>query len=180
MNKAAYIVPLALVAAACSPKSNMRTITVPSSNSVAVGWSQGVKDPRIVNREPLSSAPVSAVLKASAVKIAPEYADKVGVTLDASGNLVYFPDPSDVRPQFSQPVEIGDGWWLNRQGIGPRSVFTDWTFEEYSKLKQVPSAEEIKSHIIPGSGVSEFQTLPFPAGSGTQHLTEIKKILNVK
>ena len=86
----------------------------------------------------------------------------VAVTLNADGSLAYFPAPSDLT-SASAPVEIGDGWWLNRQGLGPGSVFTKWTFDEYRALKSVPSAAEIKAAVIPGASVTEFKVLPVTA-----------------
>ena len=102
------------------------------------------------------------MLKASAFKMSGDYANNVAVTLDDSGNLVYFPAVSDIRAG-SKPTSIGDGWWLNRQGLGPNSVFTKWTFEEYMALPATPSPAEIKSAIIKGAEVTEFRQLPVPA-----------------
>lgn len=110
----------------------------------------------------LSSKPAAVVLKATAFKMNGNYADKVAVTLDAQGKLVYYPSPTDLTPN-SAPVEIGDGWWLNRQGISPNSVFTRWSFKEYAAMEKAPTPAEIKEAIIPGSGVSEFRQLPITA-----------------
>lgn len=97
--------------------------------------------------------------KATVFRIDPAYADKVGITLNSDGSFAYYPAPSDISER-SAPVELSGGWWLNRQGLSAGSVFTDWTFSEYSALKATPSREEIKKHIIPGSGMSDFKTLP--------------------
>lgn len=97
--------------------------------------------------------------KATIIKIDPEYADKVGVTLNPDGTLLYFPAPTDISPG-SAPVALGRGWWLNRQGLSGSSVFTNWTFKAYSSFTATPSPAEIKAHIIPGSCVEEIITLP--------------------
>lgn len=97
--------------------------------------------------------------KASAFRMSGDYADKVGVTLNPDGTLAYFPAPTDITSQ-TPPVALGDGWWLNRQGISANSVFTKWTFDEYSSLEAVPSPEEIIAAVIPGAVVTEIVTLP--------------------
>lgn len=151
MKKSVYFVSLAAVLASCSPKAGVAD-GGNATNPVAVS---------IPGRE-LNSKPVSAVLKASAFKMSGDYSCNVAVTLNADGSLAYFPAPSDLT-SASAPVEIGDGWWLNRQGLGPGSVFTKWTFDEYRALKSVPSAAEIKAAVIPGASVTEFKVLPVTA-----------------
>ncbi|MDE6026657.1 MAG: hypothetical protein K2G23_01115, partial [Muribaculaceae bacterium] len=74
----------------------------------------------------------------------------------------------------SKPIDLGNGWWLNRQGLGPNSVFTRYTYEEYSKLPSVPSQQELKAAIIPGARVSEWRQLSCPASDAMSHLQEIK------
>lgn len=120
--------------------------------------------PESVEMKPnvLGSEPRGVVLKATAFKMSGDYAGHVAVTLDQCGDLVYFPAPTDLS-DASAPVEIGNGWWLNRQGLGPNSVFTKWTFSEYRAMKSVPSPAEIKAAIIPGASVTEFRQLPISA-----------------
>ncbi len=105
-----------------------------------------------------SAKPVGMRPKPTAFRMSGDYADNVAVTLDAQGNLTYFPDPRDITAD-SKPVPLGDGWWLNRQGLSGNSVFTRYTFEEYSKLKQVPSIKELKASIIPGAKVTQIRVL---------------------
>lgn len=145
MKKFLYILPLAAMAVACSPKSNT---SVPQPEAMPV--------------DVADSRPNLVRLKATVFKMNADYADKVAVTLGQNGELSYFPAPSDINVD-SAPVEIGDGWWLNRQGISANSVFTKYTFEEYHNLKSVPTPAEIKAMIIPGSGVTDFRQLVLPA-----------------
>lgn len=97
--------------------------------------------------------------KATAFRMSGDYADNVAVTLDADGSLAYYPAVTDVT-SASAPLQIKEGWWLNRQGISPNSVFTKWTFEEYHAMKQQPSREEIMKSIIPGARVTDMVELP--------------------
>lgn len=140
----------------CSSASNMKTIKVENSYTGAPMIAQPV-EPTLIG-----SHSVGMVLKASVFRMNGDYANNVAVTLGPNGELTYFPAPTDIR-KSSAPVALGEGWWLNRQGLSAGSVFTRWTFEEYARLKTCPSIEEIKSAIIPGAMVTEFQQLPIPA-----------------
>lgn len=88
-----------------------------------------------------------------------DYADHVAVTLRPDGTLAYYPAPTDIMAN-SAPYDLGNGWWLNRQGISSNSVFTKWTFDEYHALKTVPSQQEIIDAIIPGARVEEMRQIP--------------------
>lgn len=97
--------------------------------------------------------------KATVFRMSGDYADKVGITLDAAGNLTYYPAPSDISAN-SAPVKLAGGWWLNRQGLSAGSVFTKWTFEEYSRLDKTPTMAELKAAVIPGAYVTDMTRLP--------------------
>ena len=88
-----------------------------------------------------------------------DYADKVAVTFNPDGTLAYFPDPMDITAN-SAPYSLGNGWYLNRQGLSPNSVFTEYTFDEYKSLKKPPTHQQLKDAVIPGSSVTEFVVLP--------------------
>lgn len=103
-----------------------------------------------------------AVPKATVFKMNGDYGDRVAVTLNKDGSLAYYPAPTDITDR-SAPVDLGDGWWLNRQGLSEGSTFTKWTFDEYRSLPSVPSQEEIMAAVIPGSRVTEMITLPLSA-----------------
>lgn len=121
-----------------------------------------------------NSRPIEVMPKATAFQMNGDYADNVAITLNADGTLAYFPAPTDIT-EASRPVDLGNGWWLNRQGISDRSVFTRYTFEEYTKLKQVPPVEELKKAVIPGSAVTLIQELPVPASEAMQNLDSLRR-----
>ena len=120
-----------------------------------------------------NSRPIALMPKATAFQMNGDYADNVAITLNANGSLAYYPAPTDIT-ETSRPVDLGNGWWLNRQGISDRSVFTRYTFEEYAKLKKAPSAEELKKAIIPGSAVTLMQELPVPANEAMENLDSLR------
>lgn len=123
-----------------------------------------------------NSGPVNSIPKATAFRMTGDYADNVAITLNADGSLRYFPDPRDIT-DHSKPLNLGDGWYLNRQGISAGSVFTRYTFAEYSKLMNVPSTAELKAAIIPGAKVLEMRELPFSINEAEQHLDSIRSFL---
>lgn len=127
----------------------------------------------------LGGSPVKMIPKATAFRMTGDYADHVAVTLGADGQLTYFPAPSDISER-SKPLDLGGGWWLNRQGFGENSVFTKYTFEEYSRLEHTPSPSEIMESVIPGAKVSEMTVLPYPVNQAAEHIPEIKEILGIR
>lgn len=100
---------------------------------------------------------------ATIFKMSGDYADNVAVTLNPDGTLAYYPAPGDLS-SVSVPYALGNGWYLNRQGISSGSVFTKWTFQEYMALPQPPTTEQIKAAIIPGAYVTEMETIPVKIG----------------
>ncbi|MEZ3551553.1 MAG: hypothetical protein K1W02_12670 [Muribaculaceae bacterium] len=175
MNKLAYIIPIAALCMGCSHKNvaSGTSGSASSSDSASLATSQVVVG---YNKTPAKSSPSKALPKATAFRMNGDYADNVAVSVGSDGRLTYFPDPSDISAD-SRPVDLGDGWWLNRQGIGKNSVFTTYTFEEYSRLKQVPSVKELKESIIPGSKVEKIVALPYRVGEASSHIQEIKQYL---
>lgn len=158
----------------CSHKNSGATDNVPGSEGNGSSSAEAVEAPvKIVGGKP------AVVLKASAFRMNGDYADNVAVTMDNDGNLLYYPAPTDIT-ENSKPLDLGGGWWLNRQGLSANSVFTRYTFEEYSALKSVPSREKLKEMIIPGSKVTEFEILPVPASKAMDELDAIRQYLHDK
>lgn len=125
---------------------------------------------------PVNGGGESFMPKATVFKMSGPYADHVAVTLDNNGELAYYPAPSDITAN-SAPVYLGDGWWLNRQGLGASSVFTTWTMAEYAKLPSTPSPAEIKGHIIPDARVTEFRKTSVAITDAMQNIARIKSEL---
>ena len=164
MNKTFFFIPLALFACGCSQKSAQVASTASSTSSADLA-------------QPIpAERPAAFVLKASAFKMSGPYSDNVAITISPQGTMTYFPAPSDISAQ-SRPVEIGDGWWLNMQGLGPGSVFTSYTFEEYARLSKTPSVDELKKAVIPGARVTAFETLSVSASEAPQRIPELRQEL---
>lgn len=85
-------------------------------------------------------------------------AANVPVQVSASGGqIVSFPAPSDVKGQ--EPIELIDGYLLDRRGIGENARFLRWTYAQYSELKQTPGLAELQAAIIPGARVTDLHVL---------------------
>lgn len=89
--------------------------------------------------------------------------DLVPVTLTADGKgLLSYPAPTDLN-ESQTPIDLGDGWWLDRRGIGPTSVFTTYTYGQYAAMKNVPSEREIMDHIDRHARITRMVSLPITA-----------------
>lgn len=128
---------------------------------------------QFVNK-PMINTPQRVLLKATVFRMSGDYADNVAVTLNADGSLAYYPAPTDLT-ENSKPLDLGGGWWLNRQGISAKSVFTKYTFEEYMKMKDAPSPAEIKAAVIPGAKVTDMQQTPYMASDAMEKLNDIRE-----
>ena len=131
------------ITVSCSKKVNTETEPVPIAPE----------------RIQLTGSPSAMMPKATAFRMSGDYANNVAVTLNANGTLSYFPAPTDITDN-SKPYDLGDGWYLNRQGLGPNSVFTTYTFEEYGNLKETPTHQQLLEAVIPGAVVTAFKELP--------------------
>lgn len=108
------------------------------------------------------SAPVRALPRAVIYKMNGDYADNVPVNVNAAGEIVSYPAPTDLGPN-STPIKLDDGYWLDRRGISSMTRFTRYTYSEYRTLKQTPTTSQLLDAIIPGAAVTEIVCLPVNA-----------------
>lgn len=177
MKKLFFIVAsIVMITSGCSHKTYR--FAEKKDTSVVAGYSNSYLEKNVEDVAPDVKLvrPMGMVLKATAFRMNGDYSNNVAITLNDAGNVTYFPAPTDIT-ENSRPESLGDGWWLNRQGISENSVFTRYTFEEYASLPKVPSVEELKASIIPGSRVTEIVRLPYDASEAQEKLPEIKQYL---
>jgi hypothetical protein len=105
-----------------------------------------------------------------------DYSANVPVSVSSDGSVVSFPDPSDIR-ENRMPLPLTDGYWLDLRGVGANSVFTSYTYAEYGKLAAVPSLDELKAHIIPGSAVVEVVELPMRMGEAAKDTAAVNNLI---
>ncbi len=80
-----------------------------------------------------------------------DYSNLVPVFLnDDRTEIVSYPDPKDIKvgSKFFLPTSLQDGYLLDNKGIGKNVAFLKYTYEEYSKLKNLPTLEELYNNII--------------------------------
>lgn len=77
---------------------------------------------------------------------------------DARTAVQSFPAPSDVSAA-SVPLQLPDGWLLDRRGIGPNTAFIRMTYTQYAALPTAPSTAELMRLIIPDARVTELMRL---------------------
>lgn len=114
----------------------------------------------------------AAMPKATVYRTTGNYNDHVFIILDASGNIVSYPAPSDVT-EASAPLELKNGWLLDRRGIGSGAAFLTWTYAQYHALPATPSLSEIKSHIIEGARVTDIMKLPITTAEAVADTTGV-------
>lgn len=152
-------VAIAIIMAACSHKT--------SENS---------KTSLTASLPETSSKPRNVMPDATAFRMSGDFQNNVAISLSPDGEIIYYPAPSDITAD-SAPINLGEGWWLNQQGIGPNSVFTSYTFAEYAALPEAPSIQQLKLSIIPGAKVTEFIELPMKFNEASGNIDAVKKYL---
>jgi len=91
-----------------------------------------------------------------------DYSQYVSVILsDDKSRIVSYPAPQDVftAGKLALPTELPHGFWLDNRGIGPNSCFVKITYEEYSKMAQAPSPDELYNLIIDKDPFTEMYDL---------------------
>lgn len=93
-----------------------------------------------------------------------DYSRNVAVTLDATRTrITAFPDPADVRNGIAEPISLGNGYMLDRRGIGPTAAFLDFTYDEYAAMPQAPSPDSLIKHVVDAAPFTEMYALPITA-----------------
>jgi hypothetical protein len=79
------------------------------------------------------------------------YVHNVPITMNSSKEqITSYPAPSDLffEGELALPLELKDGYFLDLRGISANTVFTSFTYEEYSKLANPPSIQELLESVI--------------------------------
>ncbi len=89
-------------------------------------------------------------------KTVADYSNLVPINMDESKTqIVSYPDPRDVKAG-KHPTQLNNGYLLDNFGIGRNVVYTDYTYEEYAALPQVPEIETLMQHIIDRNPIVEY------------------------
>ncbi len=69
---------------------------------------------------------------------------------ESQDKVIAYPAPGDLylNGQPALPVKLRDGYWLDNRGIGVNTVFTEYTYNAYSKLNRAPLQEDLIKSVI--------------------------------
>lgn len=150
--KAYSITSIAIAAAALC-------VAACSSTKTATEAQSPIAPPQIV-KNTTGGAPAAAMPKAVIYRTNGDFIHNVPITLSADRKqIISYPAPSDLSAS-SLPVELNDGYLLDRRGISANTAFTKYTYDEYSRMTTAPSLKELKEAIIGGAEVVEIVVLP--------------------
>ncbi len=123
-----------------------------------------------------SDKSVTMIPKAVVYKTNGDYNQYVPITLNASRTeVISYPAPTDLR-ETSMPVELCNGWLLDRRGgIGDNTAFTDYTYEQYMQLSAAPSVEELLKHVQPDARVTEVKKLDVTLQEALKDLEKVRQ-----
>lgn len=143
----------------------------PSNTKVVSG--KGVHG-RII---PPQNNAVNALPKAHIYRMNGDYAQNVPIQINASGQIISFPDPRDLSIT-SEPIKLSDGWWLDRRGVGLSTAFTKYTYQQYMALKEPPSIQQLKNSIIPEARITEIAVLPFTPEQAQKQIANVEALIS--
>ncbi len=126
-----------------------------------------------------SNLPAAALPKAVVYKTTCDSGNLVPVTLTEDGeSILWYPGIHDVS-DLTKPVYLGDGYWLDRQGVSNTTVFTTYTYEQYSSLAEQPTSEHLFKAIKPGCRVKVIQVLDMTPSQAQNNIEAVKKQLGL-
>lgn len=108
-----------------------------------------VDDTIVINEENLNmtyAGPSTIIYKTHK-----NYFKNVPITLNESKTeIVSYPSPQDIfyNGELGYPTKLKKGYLLDNRGIGRNAVFLKYSYEEYSKLKEAPSLDDLMKGII--------------------------------
>ncbi|CAN5629844.1 hypothetical protein BH11BAC1_BH11BAC1_10880 [soil metagenome] len=108
-------------------------------------------------------------------KTVKDYSRNVPVTMNAEKTLILaYPAPKDIYYQgkLALPEKLKDGFWLDNRGVNVNSAFLELTYDEYSKLKEVPLLTELMDAIADKNPFTEIYSL----GTRSRYKEEVKEI----
>lgn len=121
-------------------------------------------DNRIVKAETILTGSSHARPSAIVYRTSRDYSRNVAVTLDVTRTrITSYPAPTDVRNGSAMPLNLGNGYLLDRRGIGPATAFLDITYDEYATLTKTPSPDSLINHVIDSAPFTDMYILPITA-----------------
>lgn len=98
----------------------------------------------------MSTGSTEALPPVIVYKTTGDYYNLVPITLnEARDKVVSFPAPSDLytNGKLALPVKLENGYLFDQRGINANSLFTSFTYQEYSKMESAPSIDDLMKSI---------------------------------
>ena len=72
--------------------------------------------------------------------------------------IISYPHPTDLfyNGELALPTILQNGYLLDNRGIGKNVAFLKYTYDEYSKLSEVPTLDELQKNIIDKEPLTEL------------------------
>ena len=84
-------------------------------------------------------------------KMKQNYSQQVPVGMNADKTkIISYPGPKDliIGGETAVPTQLIRGYWLDNRGIGPNTVITSFSYDEYIQMESPPTPEELMKSII--------------------------------
>jgi len=130
----------------------------------------------VASKPPVKTQFVAALPHIVIYKTANDYGNNVPVLLsDDKTQIVSYPHPTDLffGENLALPAQLNNGYLLDNRGIAKNVAFLKYTYEEYEKLKDVPTLHELQRNIIDKDPLTEL----WDCGKKT-NFTDLQKQLN--
>lgn len=127
------------------------------------------------NKKSDKSIPSYAVQQTTVYKTIADFNNLVPITMNENRTeITSYPAPSDViiNGKLTTPTQLKNGYLLDNRGITANTVFLKYTYENYSKLENAPSLEEMMGNIAEKHPLSEL----IDCGPRSQFKDEVKEI----
>lgn len=111
-------------------------------------------------------------------KTTKDFSENVPVTLsDDKTKIVSYPGPSDInyKGKLAYPTQLANGYFLDNRGISLNTAFIKYTYEEYSKLKEVPDLKTLYNSIIDKNPMVEI----FNCGNRYRFKDEVQELNSI-
>nr|WP_320038632.1 hypothetical protein [uncultured Bacteroides sp.] len=118
---------------------------------------------------------VSRGAKAIVYKTNKDYSNLVPVTMNnEKTKIVSYPAPTDVfyKGKLAKPTPLKNGYLLDNRGINENTVFLNCTYEEYSRLTEAPSLQEMLLRVVEKNPMVEI----IDCGLRYQYKDEVKEL----
>ena len=102
-------------------------------------------------KQPESVSGLGAEKPILVYKTKANYNNLVPVILsDDKTEIISYPHPDDIKTgnKYSIPVILHNGYLLDQRGIGKNVAFLNITYEEYAKLKEIPTIKDLYHLIV--------------------------------